>query len=104
MAWVIFWAVIAGVTGLLALFLIAYLVRSTLKTLPPEKLEKWGQIKSSMRLWGVLGTIFGIIGATLMMKFTGISGNEAAYWILFGAVVGTIWGVLWGVVWALTSR
>lgn len=104
MGWVIFWAAIASVTGLLAIFMIVYLVRTTLKTLPPEKLEKWDQIKNSMRFWGVLGTLFGIIGATLMMRFAGIMGNEAAYWIIFGAVGGTIWGVLWGVVWAITSR
>lgn len=104
MVWVVFWAVIAGATGLAAIFLTGYWIRASLRGLTDEKAEKLRQIKISIRYWGTMGTLFGVAGSALTMRFTGITGSEAAFWLVFGAVAGTLWGAIWGTIWAMTSR
>ncbi|MCB0195014.1 MAG: hypothetical protein KDJ65_23895 [Anaerolineae bacterium] len=104
MGWVIFWAAIAATTGLLAIFLIGYLIRANTRGLTGQKAKKLRQFKNSMRYWAIMGAVFGVAGSALTMRFNGITGNEAAFWLVFGAIVGTGWGAFWGAFWAMTSR
>ncbi len=103
--WGIFWAVIAlvlaGATVALSIYI---LLRLTHYRPPPTwraDLKRYGR---TMGFWSFWGGIFGTIGSAVLMRFTGLSRQEALPWIIFGVTVGLIWGALWGVFWQLTSR
>lgn len=104
MFWVIFWATIAGITGLLTIFLAAYWVRVTVRGLTDENAKKLHRLKIFVRYWAVMGTVFGVAGSALTMRINGIGGYEAAFWLVMGAIVGSLWGAIWGAVWSVTSR
>lgn len=91
-------------SGLAAVYLTAYLIRSKVKTLPPDKLERLYQIQSAMWFWGFLGGVCGVIAGTLLMRFTGIPSFEALLWIALSTVGGISWGAVWGLIWGITAR
>ncbi|HMQ56330.1 MAG TPA: hypothetical protein PKD98_29895 [Anaerolineae bacterium] len=102
------WAIALGTTGVLsglvAVYLTAYLIRAKVKTLPPDKIERLHQIQNAMWFWGFLGGVCGVIAGTVLMRVTGVPSFEAFFWIALSTVGGICWGVVWGIVWAITVR